>query len=170
VKFFVTILGRDIAVEIDGDRVLVEGREAHAHLSPVPGGPLRHLLFGRESRTVVMERRGPGEWLLGLAGMRYEVSVVDERTRHLQRLTESGGRRGGQLTLRAPMPGLVVRILAAPGQTVDVGQGLVVLEAMKMENELRATARGVVRAVQVSEGQAVEKGALLVEFETPAGS
>jgi biotin carboxyl carrier protein len=170
VKFFVTILGREIPVDIDGDRVLVEGREAHAHLSPLPASPIRHLLFGPESRAVVMERRGPGEWLLGMAGMRYEVSVVDERTRHLQRLTESGERRAGQLTLRAPMPGLVVRILAAPGQTVDAGQGLVVLEAMKMENELRATARGVVRAVQVSEGQAVEKGALLLEFETPPGS
>lgn len=169
-KFFVTISGRDVAVEIDGDRVLVDGREAHAHLSPIPGSPIRHLLFDRESRGILVERRSAGEWLLCMAGSRYEVSVVDERTRHLQRLTDSGERRTGQLTLRAPMPGLVVRILASPGQAVDAGQGLVVLEAMKMENELRATARGVVRAVQVSAGQAVEKGALLLEFETPPGS
>jgi pyruvate carboxylase subunit B len=62
------------------------------------------------------------------------------------------------------MPGLVVRVLVAPGQLAEPGQGLVVLEAMKMENELRATARGMVTAVAVVPGQAVEKGTVLLEF------
>jgi len=65
------------------------------------------------------------------------------------------------------MPGLVVRVLVAPGQTVVPGQGLVVLEAMKMENELRGVAGARVRAVPVATGQAVEKGQVLVEFEPP---
>jgi pyruvate carboxylase subunit B len=62
------------------------------------------------------------------------------------------------------MPGLVVRVSATAGQTVAAGQGLIVLEAMKMENELRAPAAGRVTSVRVSEGQAVEKGQVLIEF------
>jgi len=68
-------------------------------------------------------------------------------------------------TLKAPMPGLVVRIQVEPGQTVAPGGALLVLEAMKMENELRAAAGGLVRAVLVGPGQAVEKGQALVELE-----
>jgi pyruvate carboxylase subunit B len=62
------------------------------------------------------------------------------------------------------MPGLVVRVMVNPGQTVEAGKGLVVLEAMKMENELRATTHGVVQRVVVTAGQPVEKGQPLIEF------
>jgi pyruvate carboxylase subunit B len=68
------------------------------------------------------------------------------------------------------MPGLVLRVQVAAGQRVAEGGGLVVLEAMKMENELKAPATGVVKAVRVSPGEAVEKGQVLVEFEAPGGS
>jgi pyruvate carboxylase subunit B len=63
------------------------------------------------------------------------------------------------------MPGLVARVLVEVGQRVEAGTGVVVLEAMKMENELRAGQAGLVRAIPVSPGQAVEKGQLLVEFD-----
>ncbi|MDE3052849.1 MAG: biotin/lipoyl-binding protein [Gemmatimonadota bacterium] len=63
------------------------------------------------------------------------------------------------------MPGLIVRVHVKPGDVVQPGQGLVVMEAMKMENELRATAGGTVKAVAVAPGTAVEKGALLLELE-----
>jgi biotin carboxyl carrier protein len=67
--------------------------------------------------------------------------------------------------MRAPMPGLVVRVAAVVGEPVQAGASLVVLEAMKMENELRASAAGVVQAVLVEPGQTVEKGQTLVELE-----
>jgi pyruvate carboxylase subunit B len=63
------------------------------------------------------------------------------------------------------MPGLVVRVQVEAGQNVAAGAGVVVLEAMKMENELRATVAGTVRTVRVRAGEAVEKGQVLVEFE-----
>jgi biotin carboxyl carrier protein len=66
------------------------------------------------------------------------------------------------------MPGLVLRIQVQQGQAVVAGQPIVALEAMKMENELRATAPGVVQTIAVVAGQAVEKGAVLVEFAAPA--
>jgi pyruvate carboxylase subunit B len=68
------------------------------------------------------------------------------------------------------MPGLIVRVEVAPGQTVTAGQGVVIMEAMKMENELRAESDGVVARVHVTAGQPVEKGAVLMEFEALSGS
>jgi pyruvate carboxylase subunit B len=134
------------------------------HLEAIPGTPLRQLQLDQESHAVVLERTAEGAWLIGIEGIRYEVLVVDERTRHIQSLTRLDGRRSGSLALRAPMPGLVVRVLAQSGQRVVPGQALVVLEAMKMENELRAGAAAMVQEVLVVPGQAVEKGQLLIGF------
>ena len=65
--------------------------------------------------------------------------------------------------VKAPIPGLIARVLVAPGQTVETGQPLLVLEAMKMENELRAPRGGTVQAVKVKPGQTVTLGELMVE-------
>jgi pyruvate carboxylase subunit B len=165
VKYLVTIEGHEVPVEVDGRVVRVAGREVEAHLSPVPGTPLRHLLLAGESLTLVMSRLEPSRWEVQLHGSRYAVDVVDERTRHIRSLTGGSVAHRGPAHLKAPMPGLVARILVTPGQQVGTGQGLVVLEAMKMENELRATAPGTVRAIPVAPGQAVEKGQVLVELE-----
>lgn len=163
-KYFVTLAGREIPVEVDGGRVVLDGREVEAHLVRVPGTPLRHLVVDGASLTVAMERTRPGSWQVAVAGTLVEVEVVDERTRHIRSLT--GGTAGPKSApqLKAPMPGLVVRVLVTPGQAVTPGQGLVVLEAMKMENELRATSATRVQMVAVAPGQAVEKGQVLVEF------
>lgn len=168
VKYFVRIGAHTAEVEVDGARVLVEGEALEAHLAGVPGTPLHHLLLAGESWTVAaqaLDGLGDGggpRWVLGLAGERAEVEVVDERTREIQALTgrHRGGGAGG--VLRAPMPGLVVRVEVAEGQQVAVGTALVVVEAMKMENELRAVRAGVVAKVHVRAGTAVEKGAVLV--------
>jgi pyruvate carboxylase subunit B len=164
-KYTVTIAGQDLEVEVDGTTVRVDGQELEAHLSPVPGVPLRHLLLGDQSHTIGMQQAEPGSWRLLVDGVTLEAAVVDERTRHIRSLTGGGAARSGPPTLKAPMPGLVLRVLVAPGQAVAPGQGLVVLEAMKMENELRATAAGTVKAVLVAAGAAVDKGKLLLEFE-----
>ncbi|MFI5209277.1 MAG: biotin/lipoyl-containing protein [Gemmatimonadales bacterium] len=164
-KYFVTVDGREFEVVVDGERVLVDGQEFEAHLGTIPGTPLRHLLLGDHSLTLVIEPAGRGSWHLAFRGERREVEVVDERTRHIRSLIGQGAQARGPAQLRAPMPGLVARVLVEPGQRVEAGAGLVVLEAMKMENELRAAQGGVVRALPVRPGQAVEKGQLLVEFD-----
>ncbi len=163
-KYFVTTGGNEIEVTVDGDRVTVDGREYRARLSAVPGTPLRYLQLGTRSLTIAMVSGGRGAWSLTLQGERREVEVLDERTRHIRSLSAGAGAGPGPAALRAPMPGLVVRVLVTPGQLVATGSALLVLEAMKMENELRATAPGVIRAVSVQSGQAVEKGQVLVEF------
>ena len=164
-KYIVTVAGREIEVEIDGDQVRVGGRSLSAALRSVPGTPLRHLLVDGRPSTLVLEENGRGHWTIGVEGERWEVEAVDERTRHIRSLTGAATRDRGVAVLKAPMPGLVVRVLAEPGQAVSRGAGVVVLEAMKMENELKASADAKVKTVRVQAGEPVEKGQVLVEFE-----
>ena len=164
-KYHVTLAGRSIEVEVDGDRVTVDGKELTAALGAVPGTPVRQLLIEGRSVTVAVDPAGRGHWSLTRRGERWEAEVVDERTRHVRSLTGAGESARGPAALRAPMPGLVVRVLADAGQAVAQGAGLVVLEAMKMENELRATAPGVVKSVAVRPGETVDKGQILIELE-----
>jgi biotin carboxyl carrier protein len=163
-KYFVDVAGQEVEVEVDGDRITVGARTYTAGLESVPGTPIRQLLVDGRPVALAVNGAGRGQWTLTLRGERWDAEVVDERTRHIRSLTGRGGGRQSAGALRAPMPGLVVRVQVTPGQQVTPGMGLVVLEAMKMENELRAPAAAVVRAVLVEAGQTVEKGQTLVEL------
>jgi biotin carboxyl carrier protein len=163
-KYFVTIGGRERVVEVDGEQVTLDGIRVTARLDPVPGTPVRQLVLDGNPITLTVEPLGPGRWRVGRRGLAPEVQVLDERLRHIRSLTGPGARQGGSGTLKAPMPGLVVRVEVEPGQQVTAGAPLVVLEAMKMENQLAAPAAGTVTAVRVQPGVTVEKGAVLVEI------
>ena len=166
-KYFVQVAGVEVEVSIEAGGVRVDGELVPAALEPLPGTPLRQLRLG--GRTVVFSMESPrrGEWEVGCRGERWEVAVVDERTRHIRSLTGEGRQRAGAGEVRAPMPGLVLRVLVEPGQRVEAGAGLAVLEAMKMENQIKAPAAGVVAAVRVEAGKAVEKGQVLVVLAAP---
>jgi biotin carboxyl carrier protein len=165
-RYVVTVNGRDIEVALDGSVVRVGDLEAEAHVAEVGGSPLRlATVGGRVYRVLVRRGEAAGRYAIQLGGFRFDVEAHDERTRAIRNLAAAAARTTGPAALSAPMPGLVVRVLVQPGDRVQAGQGLVVMEAMKMENELRAAANGVVRAVAVAAGGAVEKGALLVEFD-----
>ena len=91
--------------------------------------------------------------------------MEDERERRLRAAAGSGVAETGEFLLKSPMPGLVVAIPIEEGQEVKKGQVILILESMKMQNELRSAAPVVVKAVLVRAGQPVEKGQVLVEFE-----
>lgn len=163
--YHVTIGDRTVTVELEGERVIVDGVDAGtADLAALPGTDVRHLLLDRTSHTVIAHRRVDA-WSLHVDGWPVEAGVVDERTRAIRAMTGQSAAAPGPKPVRAPMPGMIVRVEAAPGDTVRAGQGIVVMEAMKMENELKSETDGVVSRVLVEAGQAVEKGAVLVEFE-----
>jgi pyruvate carboxylase subunit B len=164
-KYVVLVAGREIDVEVEGDRVTVGGRVRQAALGTIPGTPLRQLLLDGEPSTLSVSSAGRGRWVILERGERLELEVLDERARHIRSLTAGADQKKAADVLKAPMPGLVVRLQVQPGDRVTPGLGLVVLEAMKMENELKASAAGVVKAVRVAAGAAVEKGQVLVEFE-----
>lgn len=168
-KYFVKLDGTTHEITVDGDSVLVDGRLARAHLEMVHGTPVCHLVLdGRSHTFAVGGASSGGRWTLVDRGEQVEVEVLDERTRHIQSLVGAGKSQASGGTIKAPMPGMVVKVLVEPGATVAPGQGLVVLEAMKMENEIKATSAGVVESVAVKPGLAVEKGALLVTLKQGA--
>ena len=164
-KYVVTLGGREHEVVVNGGTLTIGDRTCQAHLEMLTGTPLCHLLLDGRSYTFAVSRSADGRWTLLNAGDPVELEVMDERTRYIRSL--AGARKTHQASgiLKAPMPGLVVKVLVEPGQTVVPGQSLVVLEAMKMENELKAPAAALVGAVSVRVGQAVEKGQPLVTLE-----
>ncbi|HEX9703763.1 MAG TPA: acetyl-CoA carboxylase biotin carboxyl carrier protein subunit [Gemmatimonadales bacterium] len=165
-KYFVTLAGRTFEVDVDGTRVVVDGSALDAHVAAIPGTPLHHLLLAGASWTVAADPRDLGEWVIAAVGERFQVEVTDERTRQIRARSGPPPRPAGTGVVAAPMPGLVVRVGVREGQRVEAGEGLVVIEAMKMENELRAPRAGIVVRVHVSAGEAVEKGIPLVTLES----
>jgi biotin carboxyl carrier protein len=168
VKYFVRIGARIVEVEVEGGRVVLEGTVLDAQLAAIPGTPLQHLLLAGESWTVAtqalpgMGEGGGPRWALGAAGERIEVEAVDERTQTIQSLSNRKVVGPSSGVVRAPMPGLVLRVEVVEGQIVAPGAPLVVVEAMKMENELRAPRAGRIARVHVRAGTPVEKGAALI--------
>ena len=155
------------AVSIDPEGVRYEDDAAiRGELSDIEGSPVRMVKLGTHVYRVVAEKRqGRGRYTLWVDGYRFETEALDERTRSIRDLSAATAGPTGPAPIIAPMPGLIVRVNVSVGDRVEAGQGLVVMEAMKMENELRAIAPGTVRSVEVSPGTAVEKGALLVALE-----
>ncbi len=112
--------------------------------------------------TVERDEAGTRVWV---GGAPVEVTVKTEADLLLERFGLDAGDAGAEREIKAPMPGLVLRVLVQPGDAVREGQGVVVLEAMKMENELTAPASGTVAAVHAADGDAVSKGQLLIEVD-----
>ncbi|MEO7456512.1 MAG: biotin/lipoyl-containing protein [Gemmatimonadaceae bacterium] len=165
-KYVVKVGTRDIEVVLDGDSVTVDGVAWTAHVTDVEGTPVRMVTIGDEVHRVVARRGATrGRYTLWLDGFRHEVEALDERTRAIRELSGASQEASGPAPLMAPMPGMIVRVTVAVGDTVEPGQGLIVMEAMKMENELRAASAGTVKAIHARVGSAVDKGALLLELE-----
>ena len=166
-KYIVDIAGKRIEVAVDGDQLSVDGGAVErARLSEIEGTPVRLVTIGDTVHRVTTRRDGArGSFVLRIDGRRYAVEALDERTRAIRDMSVAAKGPSGPQPVRAPMPGLMVRMDVKVGDQVAAGQGVAAMEAMKMENELRAPAAGRVKAVHASVGQAVEKGAVLVEFD-----
>lgn len=166
-RYFVTVRGRVVEVELDPEGIRVDGRPVDVDLVDVDGTPVHHLLVNGRARRLLARRGEGGAWRIQVGGRELEVEVVDERIRAIRQMVGAAAAVRGAQAVRAPMPGLVVKVEVEEGQEVRAGQGVVIVEAMKMENELRAEAPGIVRKVHVAPGQAVEKNQILVEFAAP---
>jgi len=136
-------------------------------LDPVPIGPNGsvHLLMDGKSRELGIRRAAARRYRIQRAGLE---QVAEVREAWLQRLARERAKRGGRTTqtIRAPIPGTVVRVLVEPGQEVQREQTLLVLEARKMQNEILCPQAGRIRAVHVQNGQSVPADQPLVTLET----
>jgi biotin carboxyl carrier protein len=138
----------------------LDGLEGQADLREIAPG-VYSILLGARSLEAKIEY-GEDAYSVVVGGRRYQIAVRDPR-----RLTRGGAglAAAGPLKLTAPMPGKIVRVLVEQGQTVASGQGLVVVEAMKMQNEIRSPKDGVVKAVHVRQGGSVTAGQALLVVE-----
>ena len=141
---------------------LDNGAECAANVViPEPG--LYSILLDGGSYDVQVERT-PRHLIAVVDGHRFEIEVHDPR-RWSGRSAQQGG--DAVQTVAAPMPGKVVRVLVAPGDAVESGQGVLVVEAMKMQNEMKATRAGRVISVTVKEGATVTAGEVLATIGEP---
>lgn len=163
-KYRVTIDGTEHEVDVQltaggSAAVALDGEPVDADVAPIPGG-VSLRLDGRVYDVLVGGR--PERLDVAAGEHRAQAQVESERARARKKSRKATG--GNAKELRSPMPGRVVNILVSEGDEVEPGTPLVVVEAMKMENELRAEAGGTIAAIEVTEGQAVEGNALLLRF------
>jgi biotin carboxyl carrier protein len=151
-------------VIIDGEARLIDAARAGEHaLVLLPAGDAAPGAASTRSHEVQLSPgTGNAEVLVNLRGRTLAATVNGRRTGHA---AEAAGHGHGAQAVVAPMPGRVVRVLVAPGDEVTARQGVVVVEAMKMENELRAPKAGRVTDVAVTPGMSVDMGRVLVVIE-----
>ena len=167
-RYFVTFpSGEEVPVEVDhlptGElSVVVNGRRLLADAVPVDGST--SLSIDHHIVELRMEGAPPAIGVVA-GGHRFYAKVESERMRALSAALGGKGSAEGAGTVHSPMPGRVLKVLVAEGDVVAVGAALVVVEAMKMENELVSLRAGTVKKIHVAPGQNVESGARLVEVE-----
>lgn len=158
-KYTASIRGKSFEIEVDGDCITLDGNPVDAELI-VRGGSLYQLRVGGEITNLSVARAADG-WEVGSRGTFAVVVVEDRRSRLLRELGATAAAISRSGLVVAPMPGLVLEVSATVGKAVLEGEGLVLLEAMKMENQIRSPVAGLVEAVMVEAGQTVERGAHL---------
>lgn len=182
-RFLVTVDDRDISValaepdgaatsaEVDGVTTPLDWRALTAAARSLASQPDEaghySLLVGATSYDVYARRiesddagEGAQSYEITVGARTFAVTLRDERTQALGRLA-GGAHHSGDATIKAPMPGLVANVLAEEGQMVERGQAVVVLEAMKMENDLTTPRAGLVKSVRVKKGQTVNQNDIL---------
>jgi pyruvate carboxylase subunit B len=159
----------DVAGETVEVKIVREGGQAYAVLGDekIPVELARHrrglhtLALGRRRWTLWLSGHGTG-YTVQWRGRSYGIELEPARVRVLRRhLRARGGARAGEEAVTAFMPGLVVKVKVEEGRRVRAGDGLAVISAMKMENEIRSPCDGVVTRIDVREGEEIQKGKLL---------
>ncbi len=163
-KYYTRVDNTEYEVEINGESILLNGEPVNVDLMRSGAAELYSVLFGGRSYEMLVNS-DRFNYTINVRGVQFQVQVEDERARRMNRARRLPALPDGELAITAPIPGLVVRVLAAEGDVIEEGQPVVLLEAMKMENELRAMRGGIVKSVLVSAGQRVDQNAPLIILE-----
>ena len=164
-KYVAIINSQQYEIEIDEDgKALINGDERDVDFLNL-GGSLFSVITENKSLEAVIDD-DEGRIAVMMGGRLFETQVLDERA--ILMMQRRGVQETGSGEVHAPMPGLIVEVTVELEQHVEIGDTLIILESMKMQNELKSPIAGVVRSVQVAAGQAVEKNMLLVEIRSQA--
>jgi len=156
-KYITTVEDRQFLVEIiDEKHVSVDGKVYEVDFESVSGQPVYSLILDGKSHESYVAP-GDHDWQVLIRGRLYPVTVEDEREKRLRSAAGGGVAETGEFHLRAPMPGLVVTLLVGEGQEIKKGQVLLILESMKMQNELKSPRDGTIGRIRVKAGETVEQ-------------
>ena len=161
-KYVTVINEKEYEVEIiDEKHVRINGKMMEVDFHAVSGQPVYSMLIGGKSYEAYVY---PDEkdWQVLLHGHLYQASVEDERERRLRAAAGSGVAQDSEYHMKAPMPGMVVAVPVSEGQQIKKGDVLVILESMKMQNELRSPRDGIIQRIKVKAGESVEQRAALL--------
>ncbi len=164
-KYITTLDGTEYSVEIlDEHHVSINDHVLEMDFESVSGQPVYSLIIdGKSYESYVFETEDG--WQVLMRGRLYHLTVEDERERRLRAAAGSGVVEAGEFNLKAPMPGLVISISVAEGAKVEKGQVLVILESMKMQNELKSPKAGTVARVRVKQDESVEQRQTLLSVQ-----
>ncbi len=166
-RYLVRLGERNFSIcEIDRNKgqALVDGQRVQFDFQHLRGSLYSLIMDGKVFSAHLEHDGGVAEISCGPFNLRAEVE--DERTALLRRLARTEAEAAGTFEIKAPMPGLIVRLPVQSGATIKKGQSVVVIEAMKMENDIKSPADGVVTTIHVAERSAVEKNARLITITT----
>jgi biotin carboxyl carrier protein len=166
-SYVATIDEREVTISIEelggsNYKVSIDGAEHVVDAQRITGN-LWSVLYGNESFEVDVTPLPAEEYEVLINGDCHKFTLMNEQRRAMIRAGGKGS--AGKAMLTSPMPGKVVKLLVKEGQEVAAGQGVIVVEAMKMENELKSALAGKVKEIFVEEGQVVESGAKLLLVE-----
>lgn len=164
-KYATTVGDQTYIIEINRDgEIVCDGEVYAADLQSIDELGTYSLLLDSASHEALVEIRNDEIGVL-LRGRFYPIRVQDERARRLAESTRGLGAPTGEVAIKSPMPGMIVAVRVSLGQDVLKGETLVILESMKMENELKAPRDGKVLSVRAEARQAVEQGQTLITLE-----
>jgi biotin carboxyl carrier protein len=154
------------AITNDEGKWTLNDNHADLDISTQPNGLISVLLNGK-SYTAIVEKtdRKNKEITIRVNGQQYTAAIKEPIDQLLSNMGMDLKSMQKAEPVKAPMPGMILKVLVEPGQVVNKGDGLIILEAMKMENLLKAAAPGTIKSVKAIEKTAVEKGAILIEME-----
>lgn len=164
-KYIATLDDQTFEIEINAeDQITVNGESLSIDFRSVSGQPVYSLLLDGQSYEAYVQAAEAGLEVL-LQGQLHVVEVEDERHRKLRESSGGPAVHSGEFNLKSPMPGLIVAVPVVEGQAVVKGQDLVILESMKMQNELKAPRDGTIGRVRVRAGDSVEQNQVLITLE-----
>ena len=164
-KYVATVNDKSYEIEINGEDVItINGERQEVDLKSVAEQSDYSLLLDGNSYEAYVYP-GESEIEVLMRGILYHVSVEDEHQMRLRKTTKGSATEKGEFFLKAPMPGLVVAIPVKEGQDVLAGNNLVILESMKMQNELKAPRDGKITRIRVAVGDNVDQNQVLLILE-----
>ncbi len=161
----VEVNGKSLQFDEKKGTILIDGKPVESDMVKLDKNKY-HLLFDKQSVTIeLLEKDETGkQYILHVNNSKKTVKITDQYDALLSKLGMDKAMSAKANQLKAPMPGLVLSIQVKEGDTVQKGDALLVLEAMKMENLIKATATGTIKKIWIEPKQAVEKNALLIDF------